>query len=264
MKEGYVRQVLTTNFDLLIETALEALGCRRATDFSVCSTDEQFRKISPTMKLPAILKIHGSADEQESIRITLSLVARQELSESRAHLLEHFMTSNGEDVLILGYSTGDHFDINPALSRLRSNKRIFFVDHRLGQRRITQLPKVFSRFHGCGICCHTGEVLGCLRKELNENLITLCNQHMAKIARESFPTKNWRSVIDEWANRFILPMRFFVIATILYALQRVNESRELYRQARELFVKFGDGLGIGSAMHQLANMRYDTTTKREL
>jgi len=56
---------------------------------------------------------------------------------------------------------------------------------------------------------------------------------VSEIAQQSFPAKNWKSVIDEWTNRFTLPMRFFVVATILYALQQIDESRELDTAARK-------------------------------
>ena len=69
MKKGYIRQILTTNFDLLIERALEALGCPHLVDFAVCSTEEQFRRMNSNLKVPTILKIHGSADDLSLIHI---------------------------------------------------------------------------------------------------------------------------------------------------------------------------------------------------
>jgi hypothetical protein len=164
MTKGCVRQVLTTNLDLLIEAALISLGWTRKHNFAVYCSEEEFSRIASD--LPAVFKIHGSADDEESIRITLSQVSSRMLSQSRAGVLEHFLCSDNGEVLILGYSASDEFDINPALSRLSPKRNIFFVKHegQLSQPRIEELPTAFHNFEGNTILCRTEQVIDYLQR----------------------------------------------------------------------------------------------------
>lgn len=160
IKQRIVSEVLTTNFDLLIERALKSLDWNMGTDYRVYSTERSFRSLNSDPVLPSIFKIHGTADDVESMRITLSQVASSSLSENRARVLEHFLTSRNGDVLIVGYSAKDDFDINPALSRIRGKKRILYVSHRPGKQEIGELPPAFHDFSGYSISCETGVLVG--------------------------------------------------------------------------------------------------------
>jgi len=153
MKQRFVREVLTTNFDLLIEKALESTGWHAGIDYRVYSTESSFASLNSDRNLPSVFKIHGTADDVESMRITLSQVASRVLSESRGIVLEHFLTSGNGDVLVFGYGAGDYFDINPVLSSMRSKKRIFYVSYELGKREISELPQAFHSFQGSAIFC---------------------------------------------------------------------------------------------------------------
>jgi len=167
LENGFVREILTTNFDLLLEKALVSIGWRIRDDFNVYCTEKQFREIDFDSRLPTIFKIHGSADDQESIRVTLRLVASQTLSESRARILDRYLVSGEGDILILGYGARDDFDINPVLSRLSSKKRVFYVRHESCEPIVTsELPEAFRNFEGNTIRCHTDEVVDYLWRAL--------------------------------------------------------------------------------------------------
>lgn len=168
--KGCIQEILTTNLDLLIEKALESIGLSRSDDFQVYFTEKQFSATRLDRDLPVIFKIHGSADHEDSVRIMLSDVASETLSESRVRILQHFLCSEEGDLLIVGYSGRDEFDINPALSRLSPKKRIFYVLHRpqvieMGKGvTISTLPYPFQNFRGCTLVCDTDEVIRDLRK----------------------------------------------------------------------------------------------------
>lgn len=161
MRDGIIRQVLTTNLDLLIERALEK-NLVRGVDFEVYMTEEGFRVFGSGSRPPTIIKIHGSAENVSSMRVTLGLVASRALSEARAKLLESFLDSTEGDVLVLGYGCKDHFDINPVLMRATSKKRIFYVDHCPGTKEVGALPEPFRNFAGFSIRCDTDDVIGYL------------------------------------------------------------------------------------------------------
>lgn len=160
MKKSIIQEIATTNFDLLIEQALESVGWKREDDFKVYYREDQFLGIPLGASIPTIFKIHGSANDESSMRVTLSQVASKTLSENRTRVLVHFLGTQGGDVLILGYSARDQFDINPALSRIAPKKRILYVQHEPeGEREVGPLPQAFQNFDGWAIRCNTDIVI---------------------------------------------------------------------------------------------------------
>jgi tetratricopeptide (TPR) repeat protein len=237
VEKGFVQEIFTTNFDVLVEKALENIGWTRKRDFHLYYTEDQFSR-TESYRHPVVFKIHGSAHDVRSIRVTLELVASEMLSESRAKALRHFLTSRPGDILILGYGAKDDFDINPAMSGTSSHKRIFYVNHRPGDQGIGKLPQAFSSFHGTAIHCDTAKIVNYLWDALG-----LVN--------------DWRVVIDRQANQIPLPTGVFITGSILYALQQLDESWELYRRAKGIYEKLGDRSRIAITLHQLAMIEED-------
>lgn len=166
IERQYLRNVLTTNFDLLIERALEQIGWLRQVDFEVFSTEKDFHTVDFNQSSPAIFKIHGSADDKDSMRVTLKQVASRRLSDSRARVLGHLLTSEKGDMLVLGYGAKDYFDINPILSSMIPEKRIFYVDHCTKKTEVGKLPDAFRNFEGFSIVCDAERAWSCLREAL--------------------------------------------------------------------------------------------------
>jgi tetratricopeptide (TPR) repeat protein len=155
-KLRYVQTVVTTNFDLLIERAFEQEGLREKEDFEVFWREDQFLRLNFEMldedfgdKI-VILKIHGSAHDETSLRTTLTAVASRVLSQARMNIIKHLFSSGEHDkVLILGYSCSDAFDITPQIQSLEKDplKEITFIDHvsRHADNRITRTVANISK-----------------------------------------------------------------------------------------------------------------------
>jgi len=119
---------MTTNFDSKIEEALKKSFVDRnergkeGIDFEVFSKESDFLNFLKTKplgkKIPMIMKVHGTVEDKESIRATLESVSKRELREARTQILRHFFQESEHDILILGYSLSDEFDINPVLRSL--------------------------------------------------------------------------------------------------------------------------------------------------
>jgi hypothetical protein len=131
LEKGLVREILTTNFDLLIEKALEQIGWSLGVDFNVYSTEDDFSRIDTHLGLPAIFKIHGSASDVDGMRVTLSQVASRMPSQGRAKVLEHFLV---------------------------------LVSHCPGKHEVGGLPEPFGSFRGFRLICDTNEVTECMRR----------------------------------------------------------------------------------------------------
>jgi len=129
-KNGYIRTICTTNFDLLIEQALESENIKYSKYYNE-NGFEDFCPNNPGNEI-RLFKIHGSADGgMESIRTTLSLIANRTLSGKRTRVVDHlFSTGQHDTVLILGYSCSDVFDITPMIQNLKSKKKnIVYIEH---------------------------------------------------------------------------------------------------------------------------------------
>ncbi|MFA4835351.1 MAG: tetratricopeptide repeat protein [Dehalococcoidia bacterium] len=128
---GKVRTIVTTNFDQLIEKALEKQGKQAGVDYDVIYREEDFKHIGWTQDRCRLIKIHGSIDDKKAMDITLRQVAKKELSEARERIISHvFSQGKHKTVLIMGYSCSDVFDLSPQIQVLAENlKQVFFVQH---------------------------------------------------------------------------------------------------------------------------------------
>ncbi|MGA8905266.1 MAG: SIR2 family protein, partial [Candidatus Bathyarchaeia archaeon] len=252
MERGYVREILTTNFDPLIEMALEALGLLPVVDFYVYSTETQFGRIGLEPKFPTIFKIHGSANAVESIRATLSAISRRAPLENRRKVLDHFLSSEG-DILILGYSAKDDFDINPVLSEIEPKRRIFYVRHKKGYRTIKKLPRAFRHCDGHSLWCDTEELIEYLWKVLlKENWRASCDSWTKQISGDLFIRRGWSEVLDDWVDRIPLSTRFSIVASILDAIHQYDWAFKLFRSAEKISEEHGDKLATAIAIDRLA------------
>jgi len=116
---GYLAKhnpVVTTNFDLLIETACKLTGV----DLEVTTLDFNHHGATPTL-----FKVHGSLDSEESLIVTINQL-RAGLGASRIRTLRALALKR--TILVLGYSGNDQLDIMPAL-REAPYSDIFWINH---------------------------------------------------------------------------------------------------------------------------------------
>jgi tetratricopeptide (TPR) repeat protein len=128
---GYVKTVLTTNFDILIEKALIKIGLEEGTNYQVFSTEKEFENIDWQSNIIKIIKIHGCISNKEEMAITLKLVARKTIDQHKNNLISSFFSSTiNPNLLVLGYSCSDLFDISPIIESVTDNKsQITFLEH---------------------------------------------------------------------------------------------------------------------------------------
>lgn len=130
--------VCTTNFDSLIELAGKKSGC----DVYQAIAEDDYATVSPE---PSLYKLHGSChrlagdafeDTKETVCATLEAVGRQGQNFSRSPNKRHFFTETlkNKDMLVVGYSGGDDFDIMPLLEAVPSEQKITWVEHTEGSR----------------------------------------------------------------------------------------------------------------------------------
>ena len=94
-KYGYLKKIYTTNFDLLIEKALEIEGLIKNKDFEVRFYEYDFLDldlISRESKIQ-IYKLHGSVEDENSIRTTIRSISNRSLSDKRMNLIRNIFST---------------------------------------------------------------------------------------------------------------------------------------------------------------------------
>ena len=137
--------VITTNFDYLIERALKkkldvypAFHDYHKKVMVIITKEDYQKKVS--FQFP-IIKIHGSKWDvikgrltKDSLVTTIRALGRERekgetfaIEPYKKPLINEVM--NGRDLVIMGYSGSDDFDISPMLKELSNMKRIIWIEH---------------------------------------------------------------------------------------------------------------------------------------
>jgi tetratricopeptide (TPR) repeat protein/NAD-dependent SIR2 family protein deacetylase len=261
-KAGYFETIFTTNFDLLIERAIEKEGLIRDKDFRVYYDEKQFSGIDFEKiddGIIRIFKLHGTVEARESIRTTLKAVASKTLSEKRMNLIRHlFSTGSHQKVLILGYSCSDDFDITPQIQSLEgSQKEIIFIDHSMKGEKTENIKtkddkNPFKRFTGTRVICDTNKFTEKLWKSMRHE------KYEPLIYKTEW---NWVEFVDQWATG-LKYLKYFLSGSICNIISNFQRAIEYYQQTLEitktLKVKLLEAecySGLGNAYHGLGNLQ---------
>lgn len=244
-KNGYVKTILTTNFDLLIEKALEQEGLKRDKDFKVYFSEDDFSKIHSNNiddKI-RVFKIHGSIEDRNSVRTTLKAVANKLLSDKRMALIRHlFLEENHKSIFVIGYSCSDEFDITPQIQSIEgSRKEITFIDHvnssieKIEKLGIKKGKNPFKHLSGVRIKCNTDRFIekywNLMERELKEEY-AFVNSATA-----------WKKHIDIWSKHLQgenRPFKYLCIGAIFDRVSNVNKAIQYYRKALRIAVNRSD------------------------
>jgi hypothetical protein len=110
---GVIEHIITTNYDVGLETACSALCGPRGMP-QVIVTEGDLKTANPAR--PFLFKIHGSASPGKEDTLVLTLGGEGEMPGWKRGLLERLV--NGKNLLVGGYS-GLDFEICPVLIRLK-------------------------------------------------------------------------------------------------------------------------------------------------
>jgi len=137
-KAGLIKTICTTNFDLLIEECLNNEDLIRERDYKIFYKEEEFDSINRNDDCIRLIKIHGSVEDKESMAVTLKRVAGNDLSAQRKGVIDHvFSKGRHNNVLVLGYSCSDIFDINPQIESINTDlNNVIFIEH----NNISKMP----------------------------------------------------------------------------------------------------------------------------
>lgn len=200
MLSGRLQTVVTTNFDTLIEDALESCAGKSG----LASRWKVYKNLSGSEEPPlpgsdpSLVKIHGCITKPKEMAITMRHVASKQLAKSRENTIR-FVFADGphSTVLILGYSASDAFDILPAIRAItNSDKKLIWVNHDTKTEQVesfwdTTTENPFgSQMNGKVLRCDTGKLLKDLGERLGVDAIPNANNKA-----------QWSKCIGEWFDK---------------------------------------------------------------
>lgn len=206
-KAHLIKTIVTTNFDALLEMALEEEGLERDRDYRVFYQEQQFSELNyeelNQLDATTLLKLHGSISDEQSIRMNMRNVAGRAHVAARANALQYaFSASYHRNVVILGYSCSDRFDISPLIRNLKEpTSQVFLVEHnQLDQppesiTRRTRLangnPNPFVNFKGCDMVQNTDRLVN----RLYTPFVKLATPQKTVTTEEG---RSWLGLVDDW------------------------------------------------------------------
>lgn len=231
IKLGLVRTVLTTNFDTLIEKALNKTGLTEGINYQVFSTEKEFENINWQSDNIKIIKIHGCISDKKEMAITLELVARRTINQVKDKVISSFFSNAiNPKILILGYSCSDLFDISPLIELKEDNKsQILFLEHDFSDSEIKiedislkGQKNPFQNYNGTRIYLNTDT----FTKYLWQSILSL-NYEYKRISI------SWKENVDKWlqeASMYSLGMKNQISARLFYDIGEYNISINIWEQ----------------------------------
>lgn len=190
-KQSLLNVIVTTNFDSLIESALE----KENVEYDLFYKGTDFLEIDWTNNKLKLIKLHGSIHDKKNIAITIKRVAEKQLYTYRKTIISNILNGNIADSLFLvGYSCSDYFDVNPIIEEFSDPQiKILYLQHSSKNIYETSIAEMegnnpFKKYSGLKLNAHTDTVIDSLTENLLKNVF---HEQQTQVI-------NWRKVIEDW------------------------------------------------------------------
>lgn len=227
LKKRICSAIITTNFDMLMESANQKIEEMNMDLTKIKIYFDKFPKSK--LDIPAIFKLHGSINKQETIQVILSQVGLG-LDLSKRNILSTY--GDIAPFVFIGYSDRDK-DITPALKSLK-NQWIWF-EHDNNERIIilkgknfaakSELDKLIKEHRGVKIICNIPAIWSQIYQELFPAVdfnIFGQNKNIVK--------PNWQYKSDKVFNNLKEPIKVLILGDILIELLGEKEfALSLYK-----------------------------------
>lgn len=244
---GRVRIIVTTNFDCLIEEALESANV----PYTLLSKNSDFNENSLNSHGVVIIKLHGTIQNLDSIKTTLSEVSNSQPKDGLKFILTNLLCNYryGKKIIILGYSCSDDFDINPIVREVKQNKKaIYFIQHSNEFSGILDFSKSktpFLQFPGYIIKSNTDVFV----KDLWSKCIRYNNY--PEFVRDD---TGWLTEVQDWVERLPAGGNHFIIGKIYYGLSEYDKAYPYLIKAMNKFADNQYLFGLGGVCGAIASL----------
>jgi tetratricopeptide (TPR) repeat protein len=260
-RERKIKVIVTTNFDRLIEKALQAEGCIEGTDYRVTYREKDFHRINWHGDKVELIKIHGCISDRNNMVITLKRVARKELSSERAKVVRNVFSENGEtgllaranrlfphsasqgsghrNVLILGYSSSDVFDICPQIESIKDNfKNVYYIEH-IGENESPFVESITNKKDKNPF----KQFSSSQRIYINTDLLTDYIRGKTTLNDGPAPIKHdvsWQTGINDWFKTGPYLTKYLLSYRLLFEISELNRSMVYAKKGLEIVSQNGD------------------------
>jgi NAD-dependent SIR2 family protein deacetylase/tetratricopeptide (TPR) repeat protein len=254
-RRGIVKTIITTNFDTLIEQSFEDSGLMPNRDYLVYSDEQDFSKYPGDSQDGRIklIKIHGTIDKPDSIRTTMKQIANSLLSESRARVLRSVFKEPTANILVIGYSFSDNFDINPILLELDKPVSKVIVVHHLdgmvakreksGNKFEVSVSRILKNLDFEIIRADTNELTDSILKKLHVS---------TKINPPDKRESKWEGYIDSWSSQLPNPLRALLELELAISTAYIRFLRPYTGRLKRQLSKTKDDTVIMTSLNVLA------------
>ncbi len=242
-KMHFVKLIVTTNFDTLIEQAFQLEGMLRGVHYEVFYKDEDWYGATQKDDRIRLVKIHGSIEDQRSMVITIQRVAYKTWSEHRERVIQYLLRDGPHThILVLGYSCSDEFDITPAIEHVSdSDKCIVFIDHSMLKSETKNIASKqgknpFRHFdHGTLMISNTDHVV----EMLWTHLLPSSDYQFVKNTDEL-----WRLFVEDWVtainNTVGIERQYEILAALFQSTARPKKALDFTTRILEHAKQLGD------------------------
>lgn len=231
IKKGLVKTTLTTNFDTLIEKALNDLGLIEGSDFQVYSTESQFQDIDWQSDIVKIIKIHGCVTNKKEMAITLELVAKGSNIQNKNKIVSSFFSKSiNPNILLLGYSCSDLFDISPQIESIEKDRsQILFLEHVFTESEY-KIEEVSKKSYKNPFIDYNGQ-----RVYINADVLIKQLWNIIDLDNYIYTTTKipWKENVDSWlkeASEYSIGIKNQIAARLLYDIGEYEHAIKIWEQ----------------------------------
>lgn len=238
-KIGFLKIIITTNFDTLIEQAFHKIG---NSELKVLYTQKQIKNIDYNYNGTILIKIHGCVTSKRTIATTLNRVSGINSYDYRKKLITKIFCDNKTDVVSMGYSYSDAFDISPAIEKCKNkDKNVYILGHNPSSHEILDV-KSLKKIHPLRLFKNTKKIATHFDKLINE----VWSELFKNIDKDNFNKKfndkykldlnnKVFSIIDDWINEVVNDFSesalYSMVAGIYIKASKYAKAEEYIRKA---------------------------------
>ena len=245
MHKGWISDLYTTNFDRLLESALEIAEGLIKKDYGYFCTEEDFSKLQKHAKSHNVIKIHGTIDNEKSIRTTLETITSNNRLNRRRPPIERLLNSGSHDiVLVLGYSFSDEFDINKFIKEMDIAKKVVIINHSnepmnnssikiLSNEKYLESGK-FNPFFGKNFD-------GVIVSTNTFSFVSECYTYACGIEfknSETLKKCNWKEELKNWGRQYDKEQKIFIAGGICTAMDEFSLGDKYISRAYSTMEKY--------------------------
>jgi tetratricopeptide (TPR) repeat protein len=212
--------IITTNFDYLLEKAMQDLDLEESKDFIIHTTNDDFL-ITPT-KYIDIFKLHGSIQDETSVITTLRGIGLK-LPDKKAIVLKSVLENY--PVFFVGYS-GLDLDIYPVINGCGCKDIYWLIEP--GVPPTTQTDSLIKKFNA-----------KVYKVDLNKMFLNLSKKFSFNIKEDkiTYDDSFVRDYLINWSKAIEVSDKVHIIANVMRHIGQLSISTGLLEKVRVLYTR---------------------------